>query len=54
MRSYVGERENTRLLLFSSFSQHFLNRRSPTMATTATIRGDQKTTFTPTLFLAFA
>ena len=54
MRSYVGKRENTRLLLFSSFSQHVLNRRSPTMATTTTIRGDQETTFTPTLFLAFA
>src|SRR5215831_554722 len=53
MRSYVGELEHTRLLLLSSFSQHFLNRRSTTMATTATIRGEQETAFTPTLFLAF-
>src|SRR5215510_11664111 len=33
--------------------QQSLNRRSMTMATTATIRVDQATVFTPTLFLAF-
>src|SRR5919109_4777682 len=53
MRSYVGELENTRLLLLSSFSQHSRNRRSKTMATTATTRVDQETPFLPTLFLAF-
>jgi transposase len=54
MRSYVGELENTRLLLLSSFSQHFLNRRSTTRATPATIRVAQETPCPPPLFLACA
>src|SRR5262252_7953629 len=52
MRSYVGELENSGLLLLSSFNILSIVR-SKKMATTATTHVNQETAFTPTLFLAF-